>query len=74
MLYKEFPTYRLFCFLSNYINVESDFCHDIPVSLREDGLGQQFSLSIWFSIVGGIIASIPWIIYIIKKGMPITIL
>lgn len=73
MLYKDFPTYRFFCFISNYFNIESDFCHDIPVSLREDGLGQQFSLSMWFSIVGGIIASIPWIIYqiwgFIKPGL-----
>jgi sec-independent protein translocase protein TatC len=73
MLYKEFPTYRMFCSLSTYFNLESDFCHDIPVSLREDGLGQQFSLSMWFSIVGGIIASIPWIIYqiwgFIKPGL-----
>ncbi len=67
MLYKEFPTYRMFCNLSQLMNVESDFCNDIPVSLREDGLGQQFSLSMWFSIVGGLIASIPWIIYQIWK-------
>lgn len=73
MLYKEFPTYKMFCYLSQYISIESNFCNDIPVSLREDGLGQQFSLSMWFSIVGGIIASIPWIIYqiwgFIKPGL-----
>lgn len=73
MLYKEFPTYQMFCSLSNYIGIESDFCHDIPVTLREDGLGQQFSLSMWFSIVGGIIVAIPWIIYqiwsFVKPGL-----
>lgn len=73
MLYKEFPTYQMFCSLSQYIDIESSFCNDIPISLREDGLGQQFSLSMWFSIVGGIIASIPWIIYqiwgFIKPGL-----
>ena len=75
MLYKEFPTYKMFCNVSQFMNVESDFCNDIPVSLREDGLGQQFSLSMWFSIVGGIIISIPWIIYqiwqFIKPGLKI---
>lgn len=67
MLYKDFPTYKMFCNVSQFMNVESDFCNDIPVSLREDGLGQQFSLSMWFSIVGGIVVSIPWIIYQIWK-------
>jgi sec-independent protein translocase protein TatC len=73
MLYKEFPTYKMFCFLSEYISIESTFCSDIPISLREDGLGQQFSLSMWFSIVGGIIISIPWIIFqiwgFVKPGL-----
>ena len=73
MLFKEFPTYRFFCNISGLVGVESDFCNDIPVSLREDGLGQQFSLSMWFSIVGGIILSIPWIIFqiwsFVKPGL-----
>ncbi|MEN8928916.1 MAG: twin-arginine translocase subunit TatC [Flavobacteriales bacterium] len=73
MLYKEFPTYRMFCNISQWVSVESDFCTDIPVSLREDGLGQQFSLSMWFSIVGGLVISIPWIIFqiwqFIKPGL-----
>lgn len=76
MLYKDFPTYKFFCNVSSSVGVESDFCNDIPVSLREDGLGQQFSLSMWFSIVGGIILSIPWIIYqiwsFIKPGLKQT--
>ena len=73
MLYKEFPTYSFFCNISGSVGIESSFCNDIPVSLREDGLGQQFSLSMWFSIVGGIILSIPWIIFqiwsFVKPGL-----
>ena len=76
MLYKEFPTYRMFCGFSQWMDMESDFCNDIPVTLREDGLGQQFSLSMWFSIVGGIIITIPWIVYqiwgFIKPGLKKT--
>lgn len=63
MLYKEFPTYKMFCALSETINVDSSFCQDVPIRLREDTVGQQFTVSMWFSIVGGIIASIPWIIF-----------
>lgn len=63
MLYKDFPTYKMFCSLSQAINVDSSFCQDVPISLREDTVGQQFTVSMWFSIVGGILAAIPWIIY-----------
>ncbi len=60
----EFPTYRLFCYISELSGFEnSDFCKDIPIQVREDAVGQQFTISMWFSIVGGIIISIPWIIY-----------
>ncbi len=62
-LYKDFPTYKMFCYLAQSVNIESNFCLDVPIALREDTVGQQFTVSMWFSIVGGIIASIPWIVY-----------
>ena len=38
MLKKEFPTYRLFCYMSSSVGMESNFFIDIPMALREDHL------------------------------------
>lgn len=63
LLKKEFPTYRFFCEASLSMGLESDFCNDLPIKLTDSNVTEQFGLSMWLAIVGGIILSIPWIIY-----------
>ena len=73
LLYKEFPTYRLFCNIYTSLGIESSFCNDIDMEPASLGMGVQFSVSIYFSIVAGILISIPWVIYqiwgFIKPGL-----
>lgn len=69
-----FPTYRLFCWFSNSIGMGDAMCvSDIEVRTIETQMTKQFATSIYFSLVGGIITSFPFIAYqlwmFVKPGL-----
>ena len=51
-----FPTYRLFCYISDLFGLGDTMCAgDIRVKPIETVMTKQFATSIYFSLVGGII-------------------
>ena len=59
-----FPTYKFFCKLATYINIESDFCADeIPFIIQSRTMGGQFSAHIMTSIWAGFIIAFPYVMY-----------
>ncbi|MGB1040119.1 MAG: twin-arginine translocase subunit TatC [Flavobacteriales bacterium] len=69
-----FPTYRVFCWLSNTVGLGDTMCvNDIEVRTIETQMTKQFATSIYFSLVGGIIASFPFLSFqiwsFVKPGL-----
>lgn len=64
MLYPDFPTYQWFCQLGELTGIE-DLCvaGALPISVQSNTMMGQFSASMFYSIVGGIIASFPYLFY-----------
>lgn len=59
-----FPTYKFFCKLATYINIDSDFCADeLPFIIQSRTMAGQFSAHIWTSIWAGFIIAFPYVIY-----------
>jgi sec-independent protein translocase protein TatC len=74
MAHSDFVTYRVFCWFSNTIGFGDGLCmNDIDVKTIETQMTKQFATSIYFSLVGGIIVSFPFLAYqiwmFIKPGL-----
>ncbi|MCG2461942.1 twin-arginine translocase subunit TatC [Flavobacteriaceae bacterium F89] len=60
----DFPTYKFFCKLATYINIDSDFCaEELPFIIQSRTMAGQFSAHIWTSIWAGFIIAFPYVIY-----------
>ncbi|MCG2461620.1 twin-arginine translocase subunit TatC [Flavobacteriaceae bacterium F89] len=60
----DFPTYKFFCKLATYINIDSDFCaEEFPFIIQSRTMAGQFSAHIWTSIWAGFIVAFPYVIY-----------
>jgi len=60
----DFPTYRFFCKIGTFLNIDSDFCADeLPFIIQNREMAGQFSVYIWTSIWVGFIAGFPYILY-----------
>ena len=64
MLYPDFPTYQWFCELGEMTGIE-DLCvaTALPISVQSNTMMGQFSASMFYSIVGGIIIAFPFLFY-----------
>lgn len=64
----DFPTYKFFCKIATFFNIESDFCADsLPFTIQNRTMAGLFSAHIWTSIWAGIIVGFPYILYELWK-------
>ena len=64
MAKSNFPTYQLFCKLTNSIGLKGSMCaNDIPIDLQSIEMTKQFSTNMYFALVGAIVISFPFIFY-----------
>ncbi len=60
----DFPTYRFFCNIATYFNMESSFCAEkLPFTIQSRTMAGQFSAHIWTSIWAGFILAFPYVLY-----------
>lgn len=64
MLYPDFPTYQWFCNLGDMTGIE-DLCISSPLAMtvQSDTMMGEFSASMFYSIVGGIILAFPFLFH-----------
>lgn len=64
MLYPDFPTYQWFCQLGELTGI-NDLCVTAPLdmSVTSDTMMGEFSASMFYSIIGGIICAFPFLFY-----------
>ncbi len=63
-----FPTYRWFCDISTYLNVETTFCAEsFPFRIQNRTMAGQFSAHLWTSIYVGFVIAFPYVIYQLWK-------
>lgn len=70
----DFPTYRAFCWMSHQMNLGDRLCFsEMNFSLQSTTMGGNFSSFMLVSIIGGIVAAFPYIIFqlwgFIKPGL-----
>lgn len=63
--YKEFPTYRLLCWVSQKLPFASGICidHDMPIPLQNTAMFGQVTLLVQYSIILGVVIAFPYIIW-----------
>ena len=60
----DFPTYRFFCGIATFFNIDSEFCGDtLPFTIQSRLMAGQFSAHIWTSIWAGVILGFPYILW-----------
>ena len=60
----DFPTYRFFCKVGTFLNIESNFCADeLPIIIQSREMSGQFSAYVWTAIWAGFILGFPYILY-----------
>ncbi|MCB0375626.1 MAG: twin-arginine translocase subunit TatC [Sinomicrobium sp.] len=60
----DFPTYKLFCRLSQTLGLDKSFCtQELPFRVQSRIMSGQFSAHIWTSIWAGFIIAFPYILY-----------
>ncbi|MFS4494672.1 twin-arginine translocase subunit TatC [Maribacter sp. 2308TA10-17] len=60
----DFPTYRFFCKVGTFLNIESNFCADeLPLIIQSREMSGQFSAYVWTAIWAGFILGFPYILY-----------
>ncbi|TMM53351.1 twin-arginine translocase subunit TatC [Maribacter algarum] len=60
----DFPTYRFFCKVGTFLNIESNFCADeLPFIIQSREMSGQFSAYVWTAIWAGFILGFPYILY-----------
>ncbi len=64
MANSDFPTYRFFCWVSQIVGMGDALCGvDIPIKWQSTEMMAQFSTNMYFSIVGAIILTFPFVFY-----------
>lgn len=58
-----FPTYRMFCNLSQSMGMDSFCFQEMPFSIQSRKMAGQFSAHMWTSIYAGIIIAFPYILF-----------
>lgn len=59
-----FPTYKFFCWLSHTLGIDDGLCATkIPVETQSINPTGQFSVSMYFSFIGGFIVMFPFVFY-----------
>lgn len=62
--YSDFPTYKLFCSISQYFGLDETFCLSEPLfEIQSREMAGQFSAHMWTSIWAGFIVGFPYILY-----------
>ena len=59
----DFYTYRKLCEISRLFTQDGMCIDKLPFTLQSLGMGEQFSIHIWTSIVAGIIVAFPYILW-----------
>lgn len=59
----DFPTYRMFCSISQSMGMDSFCFQEMPFSIQSRKMAGQFSTHLWTSIYAGIIVGFPYILY-----------
>ncbi len=60
----DFPTYRFFCKVGTFLNIDSDFCAEkLPFTIQSRLMSGQFSAYLWTSIWVGFIIGFPYLLY-----------
>lgn len=59
----DFPTYRMFCSISQQFGMDSFCFHELPFRIQSRTMAGQFSAHMWTSIYAGIIVAFPYILY-----------
>jgi len=60
----DFPTYQLFCEISQYFGLDDSFCGSEPLfEIQSREMAGQFSAHLWTSIWAGFIVGFPYILY-----------
>ncbi|WP_343485801.1 twin-arginine translocase subunit TatC [Allomuricauda sp. d1] len=60
----DFPTYKFFCNIATYFNIDSEFCGDeLPFTIQSRLMAGQFSAHIWTSIWSGFIIAFPYVLW-----------
>ena len=64
----DFPTYKMFCNLSQLLGFSDAFCSSEPLfRIQSREMAGQFSAHIWTSIWAGLIVGFPYVLYEIWK-------
>jgi sec-independent protein translocase protein TatC len=59
-----FPTYNMFCQISTFFGITSDFCAEsLPFRIQNRTMAGQFSAHIWTSIWAGFILGFPYLLF-----------
>jgi sec-independent protein translocase protein TatC len=60
----DFPTYRAFCKLSHYLNLDDQLCFGhYTFKLQSLGLSDQFTSQMWIAFLGGLVIGAPYILW-----------
>ncbi len=60
----DFPTYQVFCKISQYFGIDDSFCIAEPLfEIQSREMAGQFSAHLWTSIWAGFIVGFPYILY-----------
>ena len=59
----DFPTYRIFCNVSQYFGMNVFCFQELPFRIQSRTMGGQFSAHMWTSITAGIVVAFPYILY-----------
>ncbi len=60
----DFITYREFCKLSHYLNLDDQLCFgNYNFKLQSLGLSDQFTSQMWISFLGGLIIAAPYVLW-----------
>lgn len=64
----DFPTYKFFCNIATFFNIDSEFCGDeLPFTIQSRLMAGQFSAHIWTSIWSGFIIAFPYVLWELWK-------
>ena len=60
----DFPTYRFFCLLSQWLGIDDTFCmSESPFSLKNIHMAGQFTTHLWASIIMGFVLAFPYVLW-----------
>ena len=59
----DFPTYKIFCNLSQSMGMNVFCFHELPFRIQSRTMGGQFAAHMWTSITAGIVVAFPYILF-----------